>query len=68
MTAALESNDATGSATTVAMTQATEGWDYMGDSKIGSKYEFGNDIPDVKKGDTIKIAIAADGTVTFTKN
>ena len=68
MTAALTSDDATGSADTVAMTQATSGWDHIGDTKIGSKYEFGTDIPAVQKGDTIKISIDANGDVTFVKN
>ena len=64
MTAALESDDGTGEATTVAMTQTVSGWDHI-DGKLASKYTYGTDIPDVTKGNTIKISIANDGAVTF---
>lgn len=66
MTAALQSNDGTGSATSVEMTQTKAGWDNF-DGKIAGQYDPSatDGLKDVVKGNTVTVSIAADGTVTF---
>ena len=66
MTAALQSDDGTGSATSVEMTQTKAGWDNF-DGKIAGQYDPSatDGLKDVVKGNTVTVSIAADGTVTF---
>lgn len=66
MTAALQSNDGTGSATSVEMTQTKAGWDNF-DGKIAGQYDPSatDGLKDVVKGNTVTVSIAANGTVTF---
>lgn len=66
MTVALQSNDGTGTATSVEMTQTKAGWDNF-DGKIAGQYDPSNTdgLKDVVKGNTVTVSIAADGTVTF---
>ena len=66
MTAALQSDDGTGSATSVEMTQTKAGWDNF-DGKIAGQYDPSatDGLKDVVKGNTVTVRIAADGTVTF---
>lgn len=58
---ALESDDSTGEATSQPMTQAKAGWDHV-DAEVG-----GIDCSSVTpvKGNQVKVAIDADGNVTF---
>ena len=74
MTAALDSDDNTGSADTVSMTQGVAGWDHV-EPVIASNINISEDgsntddkIVKPVKNDTIKVSIAADGSVTFVKN
>lgn len=66
MTAALQSNDGTGSATSVEMTQTKAGWDNF-DGKIAGQYDPSatDGLKDVVKGNKVTVSIAANGTVTF---
>lgn len=66
MTAALQSDDGAGSATSVEMTQTKAGWEGF-NGRIAGQYAPGetDGLKDVVKDDTVTVSIAADGTVTF---
>lgn len=67
MTAALQSDDGTGTATSVEMTQTKAGWDNF-DGKIAGQYDPNatDGLKDVVKGNTVTVSIEANGNVTFT--
>lgn len=66
MTAALQSDNGTGSATSVEMTQTKAGWDGF-DGKIAGQYapDETEGLKDVVKGNVVTVSIAANGDVTF---
>ena len=64
MTDALNSDDGTGSATSVAMTSVDGDWGELSDDvKMGTVAKA--DLPTTTKGSTVTVNIAADGSVSF---